>query len=72
MSDNTAAILVNGSAEGVTLISFTFWEARVALQPGSNTISVVARGQDGQESAPATDNLILDQTSPTGEVITNE
>jgi chitodextrinase len=72
MSNNTAAILVNGSAEGVTLISFTFWEARVALQPGSNTISVVARGQDGQESAPATVHLILDQTSPTGEVITNE
>lgn len=72
MSDNTAAILVNGSSEGVTLISFTFWEARVALQSGSNTLSVVARGQDGQESAPATIHLILDQIPPTGEVITTE
>ena len=66
---DAAAIKVNGSTTGVSILSSTTWQASVNLNEGNNSFSVTALDAVGNSSAAATTAILLDTIPPAVPVI---
>ncbi|MBP7634689.1 hypothetical protein KBA41_11015 [Candidatus Ozemobacteraceae bacterium] len=62
---DAATVLVNGSSDGVTYPTATTWRYALALQPGTNAISVVSRDAAGNVSNAMTSGIEYDNVAPT-------
>jgi len=72
MSAEANAILVNDSADGVTLLSETTWEATITLNAGPNVLSVIAQDSAGNSSDAAQTIVRLDQEEPHLNLLTGD
>jgi len=66
---DAAAIKVNGSTTGVSILSSTTWQASVNLTEGNNSLSVTALDAVGNSSSAATTAILLDTIPPAVPVI---